>query len=260
LVDGARERGLQARVYNHGTFRDLERELNRGRAIIVMTDVGGYERVGGDLKPGSPNDLDSHWMRVTKVWVDGAGQQWITFENPWGTRETMRFERFGQLWRDQRILGIPSGYDCTYILIDGPAAKPLPAATAHEIGAVMALTDGLQTLARGGHALSQGHLLRGVSRILSGMVSATFGVLGCLMAVPGTTMRRIGDTLLAHTSHQKPCSGFHLSGPLLAAAGMAVNNLGTAVSHLGNAMGAAGQTLRRVLEDSSRGVQKASRD
>lgn len=246
LVDGARARGLQAQVYNHGTFFDLERETQAGRAVLVMTDVGGYDRPNGDMLPGSGADLESHWMRVTRAWEDSLGRRWVEYENPWGTREVLRFEQFDRLWRDQHLGGLPTGYDRTYLLIDRAKAKPLPTTTADDVQALMAVSDGAQTVARGLDALASGDALTGLGRLAGGLLTTAFGVVGSAAALPGLFLQRGGQSLwdLARTGIEAgglaAVGGAALAGPALVVqgVGLVASAVGNAVGFLGHAVGA----------------------
>lgn len=249
LADVARDRGLQAQVYNRGSFFDLERETQAGRAVLVMADVGGFDRPGGDMLPGSPTDFESHWLRVSRAWEDSLGRRWVEYENPWGTRELLRFEQFDLLWRNQRLGGVPTGYDRAYLLIDRPKAKPLPLTNALDVQAVMAATDGVQTVARGVDALLSGRPLTGIGRITGGLVTGTTGALGSLLAVPGTALGQAGDALLGVAERGFQEGGLAaVGGALAGAAGLVARGVGMVASAVGNAVGAVGQAVGAMIQ------------
>lgn len=222
LAEAARARGLAADVYNHGSFEVLERETNAGRAMLVMADVGGSVR--DDLQPGDPNDFSSHWMRVTRAWKDASGQRFVEYDNPWGTREVLRFEQFDELWRDQRMGGLATGFDRTYVLIDRPESWPLPASNANDVAAVMATTDGAQNFVRGLSALSNGDG-RAVGLLAGGAVQTVIGAVGSALALPGAWLQQAGEALLEHES------------PVAKVAGAIVTGLGAAIAAVGNTLG-----------------------
>lgn len=249
LIDGARARGLQAQLYNHGTFFDLERETQAGRAVLVMTDVGGFDVPNGDMQPGSRGDFESHWMRVTRAWEDSMHRRWVEYENPWGTREVLRFEQFEALWKDQRLGGVPTGYDCAYILIDRAKAKPLPTTTADDVQAVLAVSDGAQTVARGVDSLLQGEVLSGLGRLTAGVATTVCGVAGALLSVPGEALTRAGDALLDVSERGFAEGGLASVGAVVAgAAGLAVRGTGMIASAVGNALGFIGNAVGAMVQ------------
>jgi hypothetical protein len=249
LLDGARARGLQAQLYNHGTFDDLERETRQGRGVLVMVDVGGYDRPNGDMLPGNPNDFESHWMRVTRAWRDSMGRKWVEYENPWGTREVLRYEAFERLWRDQRLGGVPTGYDRAYLLVDRPKAKPLPTTTADDVLAVMAVTDGAQTFVRGVDALLRGKGLTGVGRVVGGALTTLFGVAGASLALPGLWLARAGSGLLDLANAAFAAGGPAVAvGVLAGATGLVATGVGTIISSMGNAVGFIGHAVSAMVQ------------
>jgi hypothetical protein len=251
LAEAARERGLQAQVYNHGTFFDLERETQAGRGVLVMSDVGGYDVPGGTMRPGDGGDFGSHWMRVTRAWEDSMGRRWVEYENPWGAREVLRFEQFDSLWRDQRLGGIPTGYDRAFVLIDRLTSKPLPTTTADDVQALMATTDGAQTLARGLAALSSGKFVTGLCRLAGGGTTLFFGAVGSALAVPGLLLQRGGDALLDVAKQGLEQGGLAaLGGALAGGAGLLVRGVGMIASSVGNAVGFIGQAVGAMVQGS----------
>lgn len=257
LAEAARERGLQAQVYNRGSFFDLERETQSGRAVLVMTDVGGYDRAGGDMLPGSPADFDSHWMRVTRAWEDSSGKRWVEYENPWGTRELLRFEQFDALWKDQRLGGLSTGYDRAYVLIDRARARPLPPTTAHDVAAVMTTSDGAQTFARGISSLAKGNVARGLGQVLGGGVMGVCGLVGTVAAVPGTWLQQGGAALFEVAQRGFAEGGLAaVGGALAAAAGAVSTGVGLALSAVGNAMGVIGQAVGAMVQGAFSGLAR----
>lgn len=257
LLEGARARGLQAQLYNHGTFFDLERETQAGRAVLVMTDVGGYDTPNGDMQPGSRGDFESHWMRVTRAWEDSTHRRWVEYENPWGTREVLRYEQFEALWSDQRLGGIPTGYDRSYILIDRAKAKPLPTTTADDVQAVLAVSDGAQTVARGVDALLQGQVLSGLGRLGGGIATTLFGAAGAALAVPGELLTRAGDALLNLAERGFAQGGLGaVGGAVAGAVGMAVRGSGMIANAVGNAIGFIGNAVGAMVQGAFSALSK----
>lgn len=257
LIDGARARGLQAQLYNHGTFLDLERETEAGRAVLVMTDVGGYDRPNGEMQPGDRSDLESHWMRVTRAWEDSTGARWVEYENPWGSREVLPFEQFDRLWCDQRLGGVPTGYDRTYILLDRPKARPLPPTNAYDVLAITSAADGAQTFARGVDSLARGKWLEGAGRMAGGLATAVLGTAGTLLAVPGEALVRGGDALLAAANRGFEEGGLAaIGGAVAGAAGLAVRTVGMITNAAGNALGLVGQALGAVVQGALSGLAR----
>jgi hypothetical protein len=229
LVDGARDRGLQANVYNHGTFDELERETRHGRAVLVMVEV------------------EPHWLRVKRAWRDSLGRKWVESENPGGLREVLRYEAFESHWRDQRLGAVPTGYDRAYVSIDRAKARPLPTTTADDVMAVMTVTDGAQTFVRGVDALLRGQTVIGLSRAVAGVAATAFGALGASMALPGLWLQGVGGTLLnvARNAFERPAV---VGGVLVGAAGLVATGVGAIISSVGNAVGFVGQALSAMSQ------------
>lgn len=173
LVDYARGQGLRADVYNHGSFEQLQSDLAEGRQIMVMTDVGGYDQ-NLDLSPGSKKDFQTHWLVVTGAY-EKNGQKFVTYDNPWGTKETLPFEKFDALWKDVHVLGVPTGYDRSYVLIDRGSSKALRAPHAGDIAGVNELTGGISNAANGFAEMTHGNILHGLGRMLSGVGNTVVG-------------------------------------------------------------------------------------
>lgn len=249
LLDGARARRLQAQLYNHGTFFDLERETEAGRAVLVMTDVGGYDRPNGTMQAGDARDFENHWMRVTRAWEDSLSHRWVEYENPWGTREVLRYEQFELLWRDQRVLGLPTGYDRTYLLIDRATAKPLPTGTANDVLAITAAADGAQTFARGVDALARGKVLTGTGRLIGGFVTSLFGAAGTVLSLPGTSLQRVGGALLELGKQGLAQGGVAaIGGAVSVGLGTLVDGVGAIANAVGNAFGFVGQVAGAMVQ------------
>ncbi len=183
ILDYARGQGLQAQVYNQGSFEGLQRDLAAGRQVLVLTDVGGYG-ANGDLQPGGKNDLATHWMVVTAAF-EQHGERYVSYMNPWGTKETLPYAQFEALWRDVHALNMPTGYDRTYVLIDRPGAQALPPSNAQSLTAINNATGGVSNVVNGFADLMRGDLLGGLGRMGRGVVETVTGGIGTLARAVG---------------------------------------------------------------------------
>lgn len=188
LAGYARGQGLQADVYNHGSFEQLQADLAAGRQILVLTDVGGYDQ-NRDLTRGSSADLDTHWLVVTGVSVEN-GQRLVHYDNPWGTKETLPWDRFEALWRDVHALGLPTGYDHAYLLVDRADAPALRPSDARDIAGVNEFTGGISDVGNGFAELTRGDVTHGLLRLGRGLGDTLLGAARTAVATVKNLARR----------------------------------------------------------------------
>ncbi len=170
IVEEARRLGLQAEVYNHGSFDALAQATARGDAVLAMVDVGKYQ--AGVLQPGSNWDAAWHWVHVTRAFTDAKGQRWVEFENPWGTTERLAYERFERCWDDLQALGLPMGYDKAYVRLARPTAPKLPPSQLDGVDGMSQLTHGANTVVRGFGGEGLGRVLEGIWSVLTALPRA----------------------------------------------------------------------------------------
>ncbi|MBX5482823.1 MAG: C39 family peptidase [Myxococcaceae bacterium] len=186
IVDYARQHGLQANSYNEGSFAQLQRDLADGRQILVITDVGGYDQ-RRDLEPGSKNDLSNHWLVVTDAY-EKNGEQYVSYMNPWGTRETLPYSKFEKLWSDVHLLGFHVGYDRAYVLIDRANAAPLRPSTDAEIVPFNTAAGGVSNVVNGWAQVTRGEVWDGVVRMGRGARDTVIGGVSTLVTQGGRTV------------------------------------------------------------------------
>ena len=75
----------------------------------------------------------------------------------------------------EALLGVPTGYDRSYVLIDRGSSKALRAPHAGDIAGVNELTGGISNAANGFAELTHGNILHGLGRMLSGVGNTVVG-------------------------------------------------------------------------------------
>ncbi len=231
FLEAARDRGLDARLYNHGTFDELAHETRRGRAVMVVTTREG--------------DVSPTWTRLTRAWRDRLGRRWVETQRVCGTRDVVRFERFNTEWKNRRL----SGFDCAFVLIDRRTARPLPATTADDVLAALAFSDGSQHLARGVDALLRGKPAVGLGHLLGGVSLLALGLMGSLLALPGLLLERAGDAMLELAQRCFQDGGVAVvPGALAGLSGLVTRGSGMIGRSFGNAVGFIGQAFNAVTQ------------
>jgi hypothetical protein len=167
LLEAARTRGFNASLYNHGGFDELKSALTQGHSVMAMVDVGPRDETGA-LLPGSPADLALQWVTVSKAFVDDGGQRWVELENPEGTRERLKYERFEALWRRVSAAGLPTGYDRAWLRI-AKAGGELPPSTAGDVVGISAFAQGANDIVRGLLGQGAGRVIGGVARMVAAL-------------------------------------------------------------------------------------------
>lgn len=170
IVEEAQRLGLQAGLYNRGSFEALAQATAQGDAVLAMVDVGSYD--GLVLQPGSNWDSAWHWLNVTRAFRDAQGQRWVEFENPWGTRERLTYEHFETCWDRLQAGGLPMGYDKAYVRLARPTAPPLPPSQLDGIDGLSQLTKGSNDVMRGFGGEGLGRVLEGVWSVLTAIPKA----------------------------------------------------------------------------------------
>jgi hypothetical protein len=181
LLDAALQRGFQASMYNHGSFAELTKASAQGQAILAMVDLGVRDETGV-LLPGSRNDLATQWVTVSKAWVDQQGQRWVELENPEGTVERVKYERFEAMWHRLSVAGVPTGYDGSYMLLAKADAQPLPTSTADDVAGTSVLVDGANDVIRGLSGQGFGRLFGGVARVFAAIPLAAVELVRALFS------------------------------------------------------------------------------
>ena len=170
LVEYARNRGLQAEEYNHGSLQQIEELVSQGIPVIPLLD----------LTPDNALDFD-HWHWVVVVAVErAAGRQLLFINNPWGRREEWEQERFMTEWTRLRLLGLAFGYS-NYFIAVGTPDDSLPPRRAEGVGPANAVTKGLADVLNGFAAMRSGSTFKGLGQVLRGVLRSPCGAL-CIVA------------------------------------------------------------------------------
>ncbi|MBI5544828.1 MAG: C39 family peptidase [Deltaproteobacteria bacterium] len=191
ITQYAKGKGLQAAVYDKGSFEKLQNELANGRQIMVLTDV--EQAQDGKLSRGSEKDTGWHYMVATEAFTS-EGKQYVTYQNPWGVQQTVPFERFDQLWSNLKMFNAEVGFDRSYILLDQADSKKLPASNAFELAAPASIMHGVSNLANGVADLGKGRIAQGASRVAAGVVGSVTGLAANALSVSGLAIENAGGT------------------------------------------------------------------
>jgi hypothetical protein len=257
IINYCHDRGLQADLYNQGSFETLKGDLAAGRQIMVMTDV--TRAPDGKLDPGSPNDADTHYMVVTEAF-ERDGKKYVTYDNPWGVQQTVPYERFEKIWSNLKYDGIPTGYDKAYILIDRGNAPKLRPSNAFDLEASRGLAWGAASVANGVGDLKKGRIVRGLGRMVGGAVGAVTAAIGCIAAVPGRALQGLGDRWLGKAGDMLRSSNIltKVGGVFVGAGGAIVKGAGAVLTTVGNGIAQVGRKVGEGIASAASTVASAA--
>jgi hypothetical protein len=168
LAEYARDAGLSAEVYNHGTAAELAHYVDLGIPTQILTTADG----SGDASK-------MHYVVITGYDVATDGSLSFDVQNPWGIRETWTADELERRWGNT-----PFGFDHLYLAV-APGDVSLPPSRTDGIEGTLNAADGVASVVAGYdrliHARSPGEFLRGIGDVSIGAPQAIVGgVLGGL--------------------------------------------------------------------------------
>jgi Peptidase_C39 like family len=162
LVEFARNSGVQAEMYNHGSPDELADFVDRGVPVQLLINNGS---------PGDPSQL--HYVVVTGYRVDGDGERSFTIQDPGGAIYDLSEDDLQERWGS-----VPGGFDQFFIAYSG-SGEPLPPSRVQDITALLGAVDGaagvVNALDRLGHADSPASFGQAVGEFTQGVAQVAVG-------------------------------------------------------------------------------------
>lgn len=180
LVDYARDKGLNAEIYNNGNFEEVKEFTDRGIPVMLA------------ITPDASGDVTaSHWIVVVsycereKEYPPGATERVIAIYNPWGYQYEIREDRLGMYWGAMDLWGNPL-WNKLFIAISSD--QPLPEGDTdgieNELATAQAISqifNGWDDIGDGGRSLIEGDIAEGLGEIVEGLGTAVAGVVDVLV-------------------------------------------------------------------------------
>ncbi len=179
VADYYRMRGLQAQVYNGGSWEDLRRALAQGYGVeITLT-----------------HEQSPHTITVTAMFTGSDGKDYIQLMDVKGSgTRVMSRDTFMEQWDEVKLFGLRglhTGITRTYTLV-GPKGSSLPGGGSlwGEMNALSSLTflDGVNDFANSFRYFAEGEVWGGVARLLDGTIQTS-------LQLPAVAVQAVGAGL-----------------------------------------------------------------
>lgn len=217
LVEYARDAGLNAEMYNHGTAAELAHLVDQGIPTQILTTADG----SGDASR-------MHYVVITGYEVEKDGSLSFEVHNPWGVKQTWTAEQLEERWGN-----VPYGFDHFYLAV-APADVDLPPSRTDGVEGTLNAADGIGSVVAGYDrivgARTPGEFLRGIGDVSIGVPQAIVGgVVGGL---------QLGADYLESAVRDVPVIGSPLAAGLehledrLGTVGIVVGAIGDSFGHL----------------------------
>lgn len=235
LVQYARDAGLNAEMYNHGTAEELAHFVDLGIPTQILTTADGS---------GDASKL--HYVVITGYDVASDGSLSFEVQNPWGIVQTWTADELEKRWGNT-----PFGFD-HFFLAFAPKDADLPRSRTDGVEGTLNAAEGIASVVGGYdrivHASSPGELFRGLGDVGLGVPQALAGgVLGRLQLAADYAQAQVRDV---------PVAG----SPLAAGLAHLEQRLGTVNSVVGaasNSLGHMQAALQHLAEGELRESAKA---
>lgn len=173
IIEFARDHGLEAEGYNHGTFDELKSHIDAGHPVecLIQSDTS----LGGSAN-------GPHYVAVTGYETDPAtGQEYVLYHDPnWGddpstaamegSEVRIPREDFEKMWGNTNM---PPGAEKLFIAF-APGGTDLPPSRLDGMEGMLGAADGISNLTNGLNRLyspdSFGSWLHGVPQFFGGIV------------------------------------------------------------------------------------------
>jgi hypothetical protein len=171
MIEFARDHGLEAEGYNHGTWQEVKAMIDAGHPVQAL--VSGDDSV---VVNGTSNfSVDGlHYIAITGYGRDAAtGQEYVVYHDPNRTTEQrMSVADFEKMWGD-----VPAGFD-NFFIGYGPGGSNLPFGRDDGIEGTLGALNGVT------------NMTNGFDRVIS--FDSPGSVLHGLLQAPGGFLQTIG--------------------------------------------------------------------
>ena len=106
MIEFARDHGLEAEGYNHGTWEEVKSMIDAGYPVQAMINGDDSVSVNGGSESFSVDGL--HYIAITGYGTDPAtGEEFVIYHDPnRGTEQRISVSDFEKMWGD-----VPGGFD-----------------------------------------------------------------------------------------------------------------------------------------------------
>ncbi len=234
LIGFARDHGLQAQGYNHGTWADIEEDAGRGAPCILLINAG-YSYPDGSSISGF------HYVVAAGHGIDPVnGQRYAVLHDPNYGTDMALYEA------DLITMGgnVGWGFAGYYMAFAPGSASPLPPGNSTGIqgalgalGGVANITNGLASVIE---PASAGGVTRGIVQVAGGVIGGIISGIGGLLQVGGQWLTGAAAGIPVLGATVQP------TGDIINGAGAVLGNLGNGIANVITGLGAGlGQASRR---------------
>ncbi len=240
MIDFAREHGLEAEGYNHGSWDEVKAMIDAGHPVQAMVSGDQGVAVENGSHAGNFSVDGLHYIVVTGHGTDPAtGEEVVTYHDPnRGTEQQMSVSDFEKMWS-----GVPGGFD-HYFIAYGPKGSDLPPGRDDGIEGTQGTLNGVT------------NLTNGLNRIYNpdswgGFVHGLFEVSG---GIPQTIGSFVGGGLQIGANWlNSEVDGIPVLQQLVQPFGDVVNGAGAVLGDVFNGVGESVDDVGSAFEDLSHG-------
>jgi hypothetical protein len=143
MIEFARDHGLEAEGYNHGSWEEVKSMIDAGHPVQAMVNGDDSVSVNGGKESFSVDGL--HYIAITGYGTDPAtGEEFVIYHDPnRKTEQRMSVSDFEKMWGD-----VPGGFD-NYFVAYGPKGADLPAGRDDGIESTLGVLNGVTNVTNG---------------------------------------------------------------------------------------------------------------
>ena len=178
MIEFARDHGLEAEGYNHGSWEEVKSMIDAGYPVQAMINGDDSVAVNGGSESFSVDGL--HYIAITGYGTDPAtGEEFVIYHDPnRGTEQRISVADFEKMWGD-----VPGGFD-NYFVAYGPKGADLPPGRDDGIESTLGVLNGVTNITNGldriGSFDSFGSVVHGIPQVVGGLVQTVGSFVGGL--------------------------------------------------------------------------------
>jgi hypothetical protein len=275
MIDFARQHGLEAEGYNHGSWDEVKAMIDAHCPVQAMVNGDSSVPVNGGTSNFSVDGL--HYIAITGYGTDPkTGEDYVIYHDPNRTDEQrMSVKDFEKMWSD-----VPGGFD-NYFIGYGHEGANLPPGRDDGIESTQGVLNGVTNVTNGLDRIfspdSFGSFLHGIPEFFGGAVQTVGSFFGGLAQLGAGWLNNAVDGIPVLQNIVQPF------GDLLNGAGAVVGdlfngfgeaadnvgkafedvcngNFGCALDDVGNAIGDAASAVGNAVSDAASAVGDAISD
>ena len=191
MIEFARDHGLEAEGYNHGSWEEIKSMIDAGHPVQAMVNGDDSVNVNGGPAKFSVDGL--HYIAITGYGTDPAtGEEFVVFHDPNRlTEQRMSVSDFEKMWGD-----VPGGYD-NYFVAYGRGGSDLPPGRDDGIESTNGVLNGVTNVTNGLDRMfdpdSVGGFIHGIPELVGGAVQTVGCFVGGLFQLGGGWLNNAVD-------------------------------------------------------------------